>query len=125
MSIYRTVAEFGFRRHGTDTYVDVLAQAVPPHIKHVGPTWDFLPPPVDPHGRLFRAVFFVERSEPKGTDHSGQEYPHPLLAFTGQEYHDVRFVDLMMRLADALNARYGAPEWEAEITVEEKRWFVD
>ena len=125
MGIYRTLQEFGISRHGDKPYGEILAQGVPPHITYVGPAWDFLPPPVDSDGRLFRAVFFVEQGEPKGTARSGQEYAHPLLAFTGQEYHDVRFIDLMSRLEDALDARYGTPKWKSELTLEEKQWFVD
>jgi hypothetical protein len=103
------------KRFGDEAYFDILVQAVPPHIVDVGPAWEFLPPPVEPEGRLFRAVFFVEAREPKGTTRSGQEYANPLIKLTGQEYHDVRFVDLIMRLEDALDARYGVAAWKAHV----------
>lgn len=125
MSIYATVAELGFKRGGDSTYFEILAQAVPPHIVDVGQGWDFLPPPVDPQGRLFRAVFFVVCDDSKGTARSGQEYPNPLLRLTGQEYHDIRFIELIDRLEDALDARCGTPEWKLKITREERRWYID
>ena len=107
MSIYATLIEFGIRRFGDKEFVTIYAQEVPPHINYVGPQWDFLPPPVNPEGATPRAVFFVEPGDEKGTERCGQEYVKPLLMFTGKEYAEVRFADLMERLEIALDARYG------------------
>jgi len=107
MSIYATMAEIGIKRFGDREFVDIFVQGVPPHIDDVGPAWEFLPPPVDPNGTHMRAVFFVEAGEEKGTPRCGQEYVRPLLMLTGEEYERVRFVDLIARLEDALDARYG------------------
>ena len=107
MSIYATIAEIGVKRFGDKEFVDILVQGVPPHIDHVGVQWEFLPPPVDPDGTVMRAVFFVEAGDDKGTERCGQEYVKPLLMLTGQEYEEIRFVDLMARLEAALDKKYG------------------
>jgi len=107
MSIYATLTEIGIKRFGDKAFVDVLIQGVPPHIDYVGPQWDFLPPPVDPDGAVMRAVVFVEAGDDKGTQRGAQEYVRPLLMLTGKEYEGIRFVDLMTRLEDALDAKYG------------------
>ena len=107
MSIYATLAEIGIKRFGDKQFVDIFVQAVPPHIDHVGPAWEFLPPPVDPDGSIDRAVFFVERGDEKGTERCGQEYVKPLLMLTGQEYQRITFVDLMAKLEEALDRKYG------------------
>ena len=125
MSIYATIGELRFKRFDDETYIEILIQAVPPHIEDIGPNWDFLPPPIDPNSRAYRAVFFVVRGDTKGTSRSNQEYPHPLLKLTGQEYHDIRFVELMHRLEEALNARYGTPTWKSQIDPKSLRWYVD
>jgi hypothetical protein len=108
MSIYATVGEIGIRRFGDKEFIDIFIQGVPPHIDHAGPEWDFLPPPVDPEGQTMRAVFFVERGDEKGTDRCGQEYVKPLLMLAGKEYEEIRFVELMTRLEEALDKRYGS-----------------
>jgi hypothetical protein len=125
MSIYATIMEFGVKRFDDEDYLRIFVQAVPPHIIQVGPAWDFLPPPVEPEGRIFRAVLFVVAGDPKGTARSGQEYPQPLLQLTGREYHDIRFADLMMRLEEALDARYGCAAWKSIIDPKERRWYVE
>ena len=125
MGIYSTVGQLDFKRFDDDASIEVVIQAVQPHVVDVGPTWDFLPPPVDPDGRLYRAVFFIGRNETKGTARSHQEYPNPLLRFSGQEYHDIRFVELMFRLEEALDARHGTPTWKSIIDAKERRWYVD
>ncbi len=109
MSIYATIAEIGIKRFGDKEFVDIFFQGVPPHIDYVGPEWEFLPPPVDPNGQTMRAVFFVEAGDDKGTPRCGQEYVKPLLMLTGKEYETIRFVDLVARLEDALDRKYGAP----------------
>jgi hypothetical protein len=125
MSIYATLGELGFKRFDDDTHIEVFIQAVPPHIVDVGQGYDFLPPPVDPDGQLHRAVFFVEKGDAKGTTRSHQEYPNPLLKFTGQEYYDIRFIELMLKLEEALDARHGTPEWKSRIDPKAFRWYVD
>ena len=107
MSIYATLLEFGVKRFGDQNFVRIWAQAVPPHIDYVGPQWDFLPPPVDPEGPIMRAVYFVEDGDEKGTPRCGQEYVKPLLVLTGKEYAEIRFEDLMARLEEALEKKYG------------------
>lgn len=107
MSIYATLAEIGIKRFGDKEFVEILVQGVPPHIDHAGSEWGFLPPPVDPNGSRMRAVFFVERGDEKGTARSAQEYIRPILILTGQEYEEIRFVDLMTQLEYALDLRYG------------------
>jgi hypothetical protein len=107
MSIYATLGEIGIKRFGDKEFVDILVQGVPPHIDDVGPAWEFLPSPVDPNGQTMRAVFFVEAGDEKGTPRCGQEYVKPLLMLTGKEYEQIRFVDLMARLEEALDRKYG------------------
>jgi hypothetical protein len=107
MSIYATQAHFGIKRFGDKEIIEILIQGVPPHIDYVGPQWDFLPPPVDPEGSTMRAVVFVEPGDDKGTDRCGQEYVKPLLMLTGKEYEEFRFADLIARLEEALDAKYG------------------
>lgn len=125
MSIYATVGRLGLKRFNDDAYFELLIQAVPPHIQDVGTAWDFLPAPVHPDGHLFRAVFIVELNEPMGTARSSHEYTSPLIRLAGQEYRDVRFVDLMARLEEALDARYGVPEWKSVIEPAQLRWYID
>jgi hypothetical protein len=107
MSIYATLAEIGIRRFRDKEFVAILVQGVPPHIDHVGPAWDFLPPPVDPEGTMMRAVFFVEPGDEKGTSRCRQEYVRPLLMMTGEEYGKLNFPDVIAKLEEALDAKYG------------------
>lgn len=107
MSIYATLGEIGIRRFGDENMIEIRIQAVPPHIDYTGPAWDFLPPPVDPDGQTNRAVLFVERGTPKGTERCGQEYLRPLLTLTGHEYETIPFADLLNRLEEALDRKYG------------------
>jgi hypothetical protein len=107
MSIYATLAEIGIKRFGDKEFVRILIQGVPPHIDYVGPTWEFLPPPVDPEGSVMRAVFVVEAGDDKGTPRCGQEYVKPLLILTGQEYDRICFAEMISRLEEALDAKYG------------------
>ena len=107
MSIYATLSEIGLKRFGDEQFVDIFVQGVPAHIDYVGPEWVFLPPPIDPESEQMRAVFFVERGDDKGTPRCGQEYVRPLLMLTGQEYEDIRFADLLARLDEALDRKYG------------------
>lgn len=54
-----------------------------------------------------RAVFFVEAGDDKGTPRCGQEYVKPLLVLSGKEYGEMRFSELISRLDQALDAKYG------------------
>ena len=107
MSIYATIVHFGITRFGDGHMIDLYAQAVPAHVDYTGPEWEFLPPPVPPDGQTPRAVVFVEPSDAKGTPRCGQEYVRPLLVLTGTEYEQMRFGDLIERLEEALDLRYG------------------
>lgn len=107
MSIYATLTEFGIKRFGDGELIDILVQAVPPHIDYTGPDWEFLPPPVDPEGTVMRAVVFIEAGDEKGTERCAQEYVKPLLVLTGSEYNTIRFIDLINRLENALDRKYG------------------
>lgn len=107
MSVYATIGDIGIRRFGDEQMIEIHIQGVPPHIDHTGPTWDFLPAPIDPESTGWRAVFFVEAGTTKGTARCGQEYDNPLLMLTGQEYESIRFADLLDRLEGALDRKYG------------------
>lgn len=107
MSIYATIGEIGVRRFGDQAMIEIFIQAVPPHIDYTGPEWEFLPPPVDPNGETMRAVLFVEKGTPKGTDRCGQEYDKPLLTLTGDEYDRIGFAEVLKRLEEALDHKYG------------------
>jgi len=49
-----------------------------------------------------RAVVFVTENTPKGTDRSPQEYVHPLLVLTGEEYANMTFDALYTQICNAL-----------------------
>lgn len=143
MSIYATLWKLKFPKDG-DSYpgcewITVTAQGVPPHIgsptpgcgyEDSDPFAGFLPPPVvtDENGEAeyMRAVVFVTEHTPKGTDRSPQEYLHPLLVMTGQEYTHMTFDSLHTRLCDALRggksrvvATYLAPDGRIHILFED------
>src|SRR5688500_17926547 len=103
VSIYATLAEIAIRQFGDDDYTEVVIQGVPAHIDYEGAAWEFLPPPVDPEGETMRAVFIVRGHCQKGTPRGGQEYVDPLIVLTGQEWEQVRFVDLLDRIEKALD----------------------
>ena len=107
MSIYSTLLEFGIKRFGDNEFVRILVQGVPPHIDDTGSAWEFLPAPVNPEGTTLRAVFFVEPGDAKGTERCGQEHMKPLLMLMGSDYENIRFVDLMSKLEEALDRKYG------------------
>jgi hypothetical protein len=98
-----------------ETWIRVWVQAVPDHIQDTGPEWDeWLPPPVPEESGLWRAVFFVVEGTDKATERNGQEYVDPLLVLTGKQFKAAKWVDLMVRLEDALALRYAAaPERSA------------
>ena len=119
MSIYATLWKLQFPKEGDEhlncEWIEVTAQAVPPHIgsptpgcgyEAGDPFGAFLPAPVptDPEGDapFHRAVVFVTEYTLKGTPRSGQEYASPLLVLTGEEYARISFADLHRRICDAL-----------------------
>lgn len=125
MSIYNNLFEMSIKLFGNDDSRHIRILGVPPHIVTVGPSWDFLPAPVEPEGRVFRAVIVVELGQLQGTSRSVHEFPKPLLILTGREYRDIRFVELMYRIEEALDAAYGQAEWKRVLGREERRWYID
>ena len=119
MSIYATLWKLKFPKEGDEhlncEWIEVTAQAVPPHIgsptpgnSYEGgdPYAAFLPPALEtnadgeaPHDR---AVIFVTEYTIKGMERSGQEYASPLLVLTGEEYSRITFAELHRRICDAL-----------------------
>ena len=90
----------------------------------------FLPPPVhtdeDGESAYMRAVVFVTEHTPKGTARSPQEYVHPLLVLTGEEYAHMTFDHLYTRICNALRgdkprvvAQYLAPGGRIQILFED------
>jgi hypothetical protein len=113
MSIYATLWEIKIpRRHPFDKeWVEVFAQAVPPHIGHPseypeGDLYaDFLPPVVEDYdpktgeGPYNRAVVIVQ----KGRDKKDvQRYVDPLIVMTGKEYAAISFAELLDRIYKAV-----------------------
>ena len=95
-------------------YIRVCAQVVPAHIGNEGYGdlyADFLPPPVEYDERDLerhwtpRAVVIVDEDH---AEKDVQRYPDPLLVMTGAEYESAGFADLMERIRDALEERFGA-----------------
>jgi hypothetical protein len=125
MSIYSLLFDLTIKEFDGESSRNIRILAVPAHIADVGPSWDFLPPPVDAEGRVFRAVVVIEVGQKQGTPRSVHEFLAPLLMFTGQEYHDIRFVELMYRIEEALDASHGQPEWKRDVGVKERRWYID
>src|SRR5919197_6045390 len=122
MSIYATLWWLKFPRYGDDyigcEWIGVTAQGVPAHIgtptrgfgyEQGDPYDEFLPPPIvvnaDGDSDFMRAVVIVTEETQKGTSRSPQEYAHPLLVLSGQEYALISFVELHTRICDALRGR--------------------
>ena len=122
MSIYATLWWLKFPRYGDDyigcEWIRVTAQAVPAHIgtptrgfgyEDGDPYAEFLPPAVEVntegYSEFMRAVVIVTEETQKGTARSPQEYAHPLLVLSGQEYALISFVELHTRICDALRGR--------------------
>ena len=119
MSIYATLWKLKFPKEGDEhtdcEWIEVTAQAVPPHIgsptpgngyESGDPFAVFLPPAVetdaDGLSKFDRAVVFVTEYTIKGTERCGQEYVSPLLALPGKEYARVPFEELHRRICDAV-----------------------
>ena len=143
MSIYATLWQLKFPRDGDDylrcEWITVTAQGVPPHIgsptsgcgyEDGDPYAAFLPPAVhtdeDGESAYMRAVVFVAENTPKGTARSHQEYQHPLLVLTGEEYVNMTFDNLYTQICEALRgdrpqvvAQYLAPGGHLRILFED------
>jgi len=121
MSIYATLWSIQIRDPASPftspKWVEVTAQAVPPHIgsptpgcgyETGDPYADFLPPPVETdeggQAQYNRAVVFVTDETWKGTASNGQEYVDPLLVLTGEEYAKMPFQVLLDRLQGAVQS---------------------
>ena len=119
MSIYATLWELQFPLYGqshTDCEWEcVVAQGVPEHVGEEGQAdyLAFLPPRKESLGGGLRAVVFIRKLEPKGTDRSPQEYVNALLTLTGKEYESLSFGALHRQLANAL--RGSKPQILAEL----------
>jgi hypothetical protein len=134
MSIYATLWSLKFPRYGDDyaggEWIDLTAQGVPAHIGTPTPGFgyedgdpyaEFLPPavpvPSDDDSELMRAVVIITEETEKGTDRCPQEYAHPLLVLSGQDYASISFVELHERICDALRGkgpRVVAQSWTAD-----------
>jgi hypothetical protein len=111
MSIYATLWEIKVpRRHPFDEeWVEVFAQAVPPHIGHPscypeGDLYgDFLPPVVlnydEETERPYRAVVIVQEGR---SEKDIQRYVDPLIVMSGEEYARIPFEDLLDRIHKAI-----------------------
>ena len=104
MSIYATL--WVIQVEHEDKFVRIIAQAVPPFIGHPkegyesDPFSDFLPPVVeyDPDKDCsYRAVVIVQQGR---NQKEGQRYIDPLLVFTGKEYEEIKFVDLLSKIME-------------------------
>lgn len=123
MSIYATLWSLKFPEDGysnaSDKWVEVIAQAVPPHIgsptpgegyEDIDPFAAFLPPAVETNGQgnapFMRAVVIVAGARAKGTPRSSQEYPDPLLVLSGSEYAAATFEKLVQTISERLHHRH-------------------
>lgn len=119
MSIYATLWSLKFPRYGDVhagcEWIEVTAQAVPPHIgsstpglgyENGDPYAEFLPPALatDEHGdaEFMRAVVIITKKTEKGTVRHAQEYSNPLLTLDGKQYASMTFDELHHRICDAL-----------------------
>lgn len=92
-----------------ERFIQVFAQAVPAHIGHpseydVDYYADFLPPVMEHDQGTPRAVFIIDEDH---CEKDGQRYVNPLLMLTGKEYEAATFGDLLDRIENALEERFG------------------
>lgn len=112
---------------GMDHFIEIYAQAVPPHIGHPSdypdgdPYKHFLPPlaqvhldnPNEPWGPPYRAVFICAPWTVKGTTRrTGQKYLNPLVMLTGEAYEAITWNDLWGRIEAALLEPKHRKHWE-------------
>lgn len=119
MSIYATLWSIQIQDpaapFASPRWVEVTAQAVPPHIgsptpgcgyERGDPYESFLPPAVetdeDGQAEHNRAVVFITDTTKKGTARSHQEYADPLLVLSGEEYASIPFQVLLDKLQEAI-----------------------
>lgn len=119
MSIYATLWRLKFPRYGDVhagcEWIEVTAQAVPPHIgsstpglgyEDGDPYAEFLPPALatdeDGDAEFMRAVVIITAETEKGTVRHPQEYSNPLLTLDGKQYASMTFDELHNRICDAL-----------------------
>ncbi len=119
MSIYATLWRLKFPRYGDVhagcEWIEVTAQAVPPHIgsstpglgyEDGDPYAEFLPPALatdeDGDAEFMRAVVIITPETEKGTVRHPQEYSNPLLTLDGKQYASMTFDELHNRICDAL-----------------------
>lgn len=119
MSIYATLWRLKFPRNGDVhtrcEWIEVTAQAVPPHIgsstqglgyENGDPYVDFLPPALvtdeDGDAEFMRAVVIITEETEKGTARNPQEYSNPLLTLDGKQYANMTFDELHTLICDAL-----------------------
>ena len=119
MSIYATLWRLKFPTYGdvhTECdWIEVTAQAVPPHIgsstqgsgyENGDPYAEFLPPALAKyeHGdaEFMRAVVIITEETEKGTARNPQKYSNPLLTLDGKQYASMTFDELHNRVCDAL-----------------------
>ncbi|MBW3542197.1 MAG: hypothetical protein KY476_18155 [Planctomycetes bacterium] len=138
MSIYATLWSIQIRdpaaAFSEPRWVEVTAQAVPPHIGSPTPGCGyeggdpyaaFLPPPVetddDGCAEFHRAVVFITNETHKGTERSPQEYAAPLLVLSGAEYGQLTFDELHQRLQDAIRS---GPRVVAEFFGPTGQWVI-
>ncbi len=119
MSIYATLWRLKFPRYGDVhagcEWIEVTAQAVPPHIgsstpglgyEDGDPYAEFLPPALatdeDGDAEFMRAVVIITAETEKGTVRHPQEYSNPLLTLDGKQYASMTFDELHNRICDTL-----------------------
>ena len=119
MSIYATLWRLKFPRYGDVhagcEWIEVTAQAVPPHIgsstpglgyEDGDPYAEFLPPALatneDGDAEFMRAVVIITAETEKGTVRHPQGYSNPLLTLDGKQYASMTFDELHNRICDTL-----------------------
>ncbi len=119
MSIYATLWRLKFPRYGDVhagcEWIEVTAQAVPPHIgsstpglgyEDGDPYAEFLPPALatdeDGDAEFMRAIVIITAETEKGTVRHPQEYSNPLLTLDGKQYASMTFDELHNRICDTL-----------------------
>lgn len=127
MSIYASIGELFLSDDDMDDaesledLVFVYIQAVPGHIRDVGPKWEWLALPVEDDDAL-RAVFFCAPWTEKGTERNGQEYTDYLLQLTGEEYASTPFPEVLRRLSEAIGEHMDCVEREARRQARRRGW---
>jgi hypothetical protein len=111
MSIYATLDHFyipawPLAEKFPQDFIQVMVQAVPPHVDYTGHEWDFLPPPVAEDSGLYRFVVVCGPDTKKGSKRNHQEYVNPLFTLTGEEYARITWDEMWRRIEKALESRF-------------------